>query len=502
VIDLGFNSVKLVNYDVKPDNSFKPYEQEGIKVKLGEGLDKAGYLDKEAIQRTTNALKLFRDIINLRSIKHVLPIATSAVREAHNKIDFLMEIYHETGLQFKVLSEREEALYSYAGALKSTCFPTTLFFDLGGGSLEMVYTENFKIRKLLSLPLGALRLSQTYGEKDGTFTNKDYDKMERRILDVLPDRKELDMSPDTTLVGVGGTLRAIARYDQEIKEYALNKVHNYRIDYESVDSINKVFCKMTSDEMTKIDAVGNGRAETITAGSCVIKNLMEKFRFGKIIVSAQGLREGTLSIFLENAKAFHAGSINQNLIQNFVRSTCEPDTVPEYAETLVRSLISSELIKERERIIFVHAIKKMTEIQTVTNLHNLFYMIVDEDNALLSHREQLVLALSVVRTRKTKTADWLFMRYKSILKPQNRKSVDRIAACIVLADIFERTRAKVRFTLHNGKKIEIRVTPGKSTFPQILLENAIKNFESAFDISVDCSLSGDSEKKLNHKLLI
>ena len=159
MIDLGFNSVKLVNYYVNDNNnSFKAYEQRGVKAKLGEGLYETGELCEESIERTINALKLFRDIISFQSIKCVLPVATSAVREAKNKEDFLKQVYKSTGFQFKVLTGKEEALCSYAGALNSTCVPTSLFFDLGGGSLEIVYTENFVIKKLISLPIGGIKV--------------------------------------------------------------------------------------------------------------------------------------------------------------------------------------------------------------------------------------------------------------------------------------------------------------------------------------------------------
>jgi Exopolyphosphatase len=191
VIDLGFNSVKLVGYDVGKDGIFKPYQQEGIKARLGEGLPKTGYLGKEPVRRTIKALRLFRDIINFDSVRHVLPIATSAVREAGNRDDFLSQVRTETGLVFKVLSGQEEGLYSYIGALRTTCTPTALFFDLGGGSLELVYTENYNIRKIRSYPLGALRLAQQFGKGDGTFSRKNYSKMVRHILQALPDEKKL-----------------------------------------------------------------------------------------------------------------------------------------------------------------------------------------------------------------------------------------------------------------------------------------------------------------------
>src|SRR5205823_1706355 len=222
IIDLGFNSAKLVNYHVnRKDNSFKAYEQEGAKVKLGQDLHHTGILGREPIQRTIHTLKLFRDIVNFQCVKYVLSIATSAVREANNKNDFLHEVLQSTGFRFRVLSGKEEALYSYLGALQSTCIPTALFFDLGGGSLELVYTENFKIKKLISLPLGALRLSQSYSDVGGRLTKKSYSRMEEHIIRNLPDRKDIDISPDTTFVGVGGTLRAMARYDQVKRKYPL-----------------------------------------------------------------------------------------------------------------------------------------------------------------------------------------------------------------------------------------------------------------------------------------
>jgi exopolyphosphatase / guanosine-5'-triphosphate,3'-diphosphate pyrophosphatase len=118
-------------------------------------------------------LKLFRDIINFQCIKYVLSIATSAVREAKNQNDFLDEVLQKTGFRFRVLSGRGEALYSYLGALQSTCIPSTLFFDLGGGSLELVYTENFKIKKFISFPLGALRLTQFFSGSGGGYVKKD-----------------------------------------------------------------------------------------------------------------------------------------------------------------------------------------------------------------------------------------------------------------------------------------------------------------------------------------
>lgn len=500
VIDLGFNSAKLVNYDIKKDGSFKAYQQEGVKVKLGEGLQETGYLGKEQVDRTIEALRMFRDIINFDSIRHVLPVATSAVREAGNKNDFLKQVYGQTGFQFKVLSGQEEGLYSYIGALEATCIPTALFFDLGGGSLELVYTENYGIKKIKSYPLGALRLSQMFGRKDGTFSRKDYSKMEKHILETLPDRKELDISPDTTLVGVGGTLRAMARYDQELKDYELDKVHNYRMDARSASSMTEKLYGMDADELAEIKAIGSNRVDTITAGACVINALMQKFGFERIVVSAEGLREGVLSVFVRDPKTFYRGGISNEKAKAFVTFACQAEILPQHTVTLVRSLVANGMLREKERMILTHAIKQAAELPPVTNLNNLFYMMMDEDSAFLSHREQLILALSIVHTRKEKAADWLFSRYRSILEPQNRRSIEKISACLVLSAILERAKANARLSI-KGRKMDIKIMPQPRQFvPAMLLENAIKNFGQAFDVSVNCTVEQAALQKIKEKI--
>ena len=501
VIDLGFNSVKLVNYDIKKDGSFKAYQQEGVKVKLGEGLHETGYLGKEQVDRTIDALRMFRDIINFDSIRHVLPVATSAVREAGNKNDFLKQVYSQTGFQFKVLSGQEEGLYSYIGALQATCTPTTLFFDLGGGSLELVYTVNYGIKKLKSYPLGALRLSQMFGKKDGSFTKKDYEKMEKHIIEALPDRKELDLSPDTTLVGVGGTLRAMVRYHQELKDYQLDKVHNYQMDSQAVSSIADELYEMDADDLEAIKAVGSNRVDTIAAGGCIINALMQKFGFERIVVSAEGLREGILSVFIRDPKTFYSsGGISNEKAKAFVTFACQAEMLPQHTVSLVRPLVASGMLREKERMILTHAIKQWSELPIITNLSNLFYIMIDEDSAFLNHREQLILALSIVHTRKAKAADWLFSRYKSILDPQNKKSIAKISACLGLSTILERIRANAKLSIR-GKKVDFKIMPQtRQSVPHTLLENAVANFERAFDVSVNYTVELAALARIKEKV--
>ena len=497
VIDLGFNSAKLVNYNVKDDDTFEIYEQEGMKAKLGEGLDEKGKLSKKPILRAIEVLKLFRDIIQLQPIKSVLPIATSAVREASNKDEFLNEVYHETGFRFKVLSEREEALYSYVGAIKSLQLPNTLFFDLGGGSIEIVHAEKFRIKKVISLPLGALRLTQQFADKNSTFTEKNYKNMRRYVWNLLPCKKEFDLDKNTVLVGVGGALRALARYDQKITKYPFDKIHNYKMDFKSVNAIAKKLADMKFNDISKISIIGSSRAETIVAGSCVVDVLMEKFRFQNLRVSNHGLREGALSIFLENQRTYHSNNITSEQIRQSLSITKER-SLNQNIEVFLKGLVISKLIAEREQVLLSHALKLMMEKSSYNNPQSWFYAIADDDMSL-NHTDQLILGLSLVHTRHEKTADWLFSRYKSILTSQDKTAVEKISSLLNLLRFLEKTKAKIEMKKPEPGKIELNLTQVRA-LPKTLLQNILRNFEKTFDLQVICSIRSEMGNAQNFVL--
>ena len=496
VIDLGSNSVKLVNFHIDFDNSYKPYRQEGIRTKLGEGLSETGFLGESQMQQTIDALKLYRDIIEYDEIHHVLPVATSAVREAANNREFLEEIFNQTGFHFRILSDEEEALYSYVGAIRSLRLPSVLFFDIGGGSLEIVYTENFEIKNILSLPLGALRLTQMFADKKSTFSSKSYEKMQMRILELLPSINEIKMEDDTVLVGVGGTLRTIAKYDQVLHNYPLNKVHNYRIKTNSINLISEKLFSLKPEKISKIDSISSARSETITAGACVINLLAQKLGFKEIVVSAQGLREGTLSISLEFPKEFSAGTIlHTEQIQNSSKFACEPDVLSPYIEDLVRSMISMGELSEKDRIILAQSLRYMSKFTSFRNLDNLLHLVLDEDSSL-SHKQQIISALSIIYSKKRRKSEKLFDKYESLLKQQDKKLIRKLSVLTTICDILEKTETNSKIKVTNNQ-INMELFVNNSTFPKLLFKESCAKFSDAFGINLKYTINSDKESSFD-----
>src|SRR5262249_548703 len=140
-------------------------------------------------------------------------------------------------------------------------------------------------------------------------------------------------------------------------------------------------------------------------------------------------------------------------------------------ECLLKNLVSLKLLTSREYKIFTYVEKKLSEKLSFNNPQSLFYSTMDEDMPL-SHRDQLVLGLSLVHARHSKISEWLYTRYKSILSQDDKESIKKISAIINLIRILERTKARFELKKHGSRILEINLIQTK--LPQkSLLQNSL-----------------------------
>lgn len=470
MIDLGYNSLKLVNYEVRKDKSFVAYGQHSVLAKVGEGLDQTGFLADKPIRRTIKALKQYRALVDLEQSDYVLPVATSAVREAGNREEFLKQVYRETRFRFKVLSEKEEAVYAFEGAKSATSVQAGLFFDLGGGSLEMVtYTEP-TIKKILSVPLGGLRLTDLYANPKGSYTKKNYARMRKRILELLPERKQLPSRKNLDLVGVGGSVRALARFDQIRRDYPLNKLHNYSMKRNTVRSIHRVLRAMSMRNLRKNPAIGQERSQSIIAGSLVINLLMEKSGFRRLTVSTHGLRDGVLAAFLESPSTYRAGMEGKVLARERVLARNRLASMEKPGP-----LLSHTNLNKREYAILSEALHHVLPELPVYNPETLFYIALEGDSAL-SHQDQLVMALSVARAYGMRRTHWAEKTYGRLLAKKSIEMVKKISVLIQLALLQQKTDIHLSMKSERGIP-HVHVVQGKQQVPRLLVKDLLKDLE-------------------------
>ena len=487
IIDIGSNTIKLVIYEVRKDNSFIGVQQESAKVKLGESLAHSDSLDEQSILKSIDVLLQYRDIIRLESTNKVLCVATSAVREAKNGKYFVDQVLERTGFKVRVLNGEEEAYYSYLGASMKTCIPNGLYFDLGGGSLELVYTEDFHIKRAQALPLGALRLTRTFANDDGSFSKKDCDDMDQRIMDTLPTKKSYGIGIDTLLVGAGGTLRALGRYDQKGSGFPFEKIHNYRLSSNTIDSLHKELSSLKPSEIASRGTFDSTRIETIVAGIHIIHGIMKKFDFEEVIISGYGIREGILASFIQNPNTLENHNIDnlEKQIVSILSYHSHKHDISNFGlDDMTRDMIYHRLLKDREVEILSYALYTLGKLPESNKYYSLFYQVLDEDYPHLTYREQMILALSIIYSKKMRIGEELFSKYSNLLKPQNLKSIQKIAILLSLASIIIKTRSQIRTKLTDNQSMIFTIIPTQKSFPTTLLKHVIEKTSKIFDIPV------------------
>ena len=487
IIDIGSNTIKLVIYELRKDNSFIGIQQESAKVKLGESLAYSDSLNEQSILKSIDVLLQYRDIIRLESTNKVLCVATSAVREAKNGKYFIDQVLERTGFKVRVLNGEEEAYYSYLGASMKTCIPNGLYFDLGGGSLELVYTEDFHIKKAQALPLGALRLTRTFANDDGSFSKKDCDNMDQRIMDTLPTKKSYGIGIDTLLVGAGGTLRALGRYDQKRSGFPFEKIHNYRISSNTIDSLRKELSSLKPSVITDRGTFDSTRIETVVAGIHVIHGIMKKFDFEEVIISGYGIREGILASFIQNPNTLENHDIDnlEKQIVSILSYHSHKHDISNFGlDDMTRDMIYHRLLKEREVEILSYALYTLGKLPESNKYYSLFYQVLDEDYPRLTYREQMILALSIIYSKKMRIGEELFSKYSNLLKPQNLKSIQKIAILLNLARIIIKTRSQIRTKLTDNQSMIFTIIPTQKSFPTKLLKQVIEKTSKIFGIPV------------------
>src|SRR5262249_43818646 len=164
-IDIGTNSIHMIVAELRPDGGYRVVDKEKETVQLGlSSLDDAP-LSEEAMQRGVVAIAHMAGVARGQKAEEIIAVATSAVREAPNRREFIKRVKDAADVRVKVISGEEEADYIYRavrGAVELDEASTLLCVDIGGGSVEMVVGTSREIYFTASERLGSLRLAQRF----------------------------------------------------------------------------------------------------------------------------------------------------------------------------------------------------------------------------------------------------------------------------------------------------------------------------------------------------
>ncbi len=298
IIDIGSNSMRMVVLEKSSRFAFNLLNETKSRVKISEGCyENNGNLQEAAMQRAFNSLQSFLNISRALKSRKTICVATSALRDAPNANTFINKVRNELGLNIRVIDGPKEAYYGGIAALNLIHENEFLTVDIGGGSTEFAFVKNGEITKCVSLDIGTVRLNELFFRKENLDGAKDF---------VLEKLKELtDLKEDSipqTIVGIGGTIRALSKVIMAKNNYPLDILHGFTYEINLNSYIFDMILESKDNHSLKEIGIKKDRYDTIKEGTFIFKTILEQLNSKTVITSGVGVREGVyLSDILRNS---------------------------------------------------------------------------------------------------------------------------------------------------------------------------------------------------------
>jgi exopolyphosphatase / guanosine-5'-triphosphate,3'-diphosphate pyrophosphatase len=293
-VDIGSNSVRLKISRLAAHRLVEIHEDREV-TRLGESVFSSGLLSPEAIALTVKVLRRFHRAVQRAGADTVRVVATSALRDARNARSFLEWVRSATGWHVEIISGIEEARLIHLGLTSSLRVNSSpvLMIDLGGGSCELTISSKGHIRETVSLPLGAVRLTNDFLHHDPPR------KSELRQLRGLITRevgrvaKRIAGARPKIVIATSGTAEALATVCQNL--YRTKSQRAMTVTHLQMRRIAKMLARLSIEERRKVQGIGVRRAEIIIAGATVYAELLDRYKLGGFRFSPLGLRDGLLA---------------------------------------------------------------------------------------------------------------------------------------------------------------------------------------------------------------
>jgi exopolyphosphatase/guanosine-5'-triphosphate,3'-diphosphate pyrophosphatase len=447
IIDLGSNTSRLIVVAYVPGTTFRLIDQVRERVRLSEGMGAENVLRPEPIQRTIHLLKVFRTLAEANGIDTIIAVGTSAVRDARNQAEFLARVNAEAGVSLRVLSGDEEARYGFLGAANSVALRDGLVVDIGGGSMELTRVQDRHMAQSVTLPAGAVRLTEAFLRADPP-RPAEVRTLTRYVEYMLADLHWMAAGRADVLVGMGGTIRALAKIDQRGRGYPFARVHGYVLTLRAVEDIVRDLQRLPLSKRKKLSGLNSDRADVILGGAIALAQVMARAGCAELVVCGQGLREGLFyEHFLRGAgeaivpdvRAFGVANLSFQYDVNWPHAR----HVEKLATALFDQLRSLHRYGAFERAILSYA-ALLHDVGVAIDFYDHHEhsanMIQNADLPGFTHRE---IALMAQLARNHRRGNPRPHPFAGLLTREDDERILKLSALLRLAEYLERSRSQV-----------------------------------------------------------
>lgn len=295
-VDIGTLTCRLLIADLLPGKGLEEVRSERRILRLGEGVDQTKRLSLAAMGRVLQCLREWREIINAAHVDAEAAVATSAVRDAANRDEFLDRVKREAGFKIELISGEEEARRTLLGIRSGLPqgVADVLALDIGGGSTEFILDSPGQKSVVRSIDIGVVRLCERLLQHDPPTNAEVRQAREWVARETKAAVVGMGNYQTATFVGTAGTITSLAAMAQKLPTYEPARIHNYVLRLDTIQEIEQTLLGRKKTDRAGLPGLEKGREEVIAAGAIIIRTIMETLGMTSVLVSDLGLREGVL----------------------------------------------------------------------------------------------------------------------------------------------------------------------------------------------------------------
>jgi exopolyphosphatase/guanosine-5'-triphosphate,3'-diphosphate pyrophosphatase len=295
-VDIGTLTCRLLIADLPIDQRLIEVRSERRILRLGEGVDLNKQLSVAAMDRVVQCLKEWQEIIDTSHVDATVAVATSAVRDAANRDEFLDRVKREAGFEVELISGDEEARRTMLGIRSGLPAGVTdvLALDIGGGSTEFILDCPEQPPIVRSIDIGVVRLCERLLHHDPPTDEEIRQAREWVAKETKAAVADMSNYQTATFVGTAGTVTSLAAMSQKLPSHEPARIHNYRLQFDTIQELEQTLLSRKKADRAGLPGLEKGREEVIAAGAIIIRTIMETLGKSEVLVSDLGLREGVL----------------------------------------------------------------------------------------------------------------------------------------------------------------------------------------------------------------
>lgn len=453
-IDIGSNSIRLLVAEALPDGTYRVLDDEKRTTRLAHGLAEDGWLSTEAMVASLDALARMKAIAEGYGAERLAVTATSAVREAENRAEFLELVQKRVGLTIDVISGVEEGELSFASAARHFDLKpiNAVIMDLGGGSAELIFAAHGVVEAVYTMPIGSVRLTEELVTTD-PISEKDFRRLRKRVSKRFAETVGDPLFVPQALVGAGGTFLALANMSMRRRGKVFPTAGGYELDRGEVRHILEHLRGLPLRERRAVPGLHADRADIIIAGVTVVERVMKLLGVNRLLINDRGVRDGMMlrmiaETFTPQARPEEASADPLAGVRQFAAACALDQVHPEHVTRLARQIfeqLQGPLGLPAEERLILEAAGLLHEVGYLINYekhHQHSYHLILHGNLRGLSPKQRELVANVARYHRRARPKRKHENFAR-LTPAEQDTVRRLSAILRLAGALDRTHTQV-----------------------------------------------------------